>query len=74
MTLGPPEQAHTWKMLFTNKSSNIQGRGMDVILENGSSLVVEVSLHFNFIPTKNQTEYEASIWDHPGGINGGREH
>lgn len=37
------------------------GSGIDVILENGSRLVVEAPIIFEFPSTNNQTEYKFVI-------------
>lgn len=59
MTPNPPKLAHTWK---PNGSSDSWGNGVGEILENGSSLIVEVSLRFKLYSTINQAEYEAIIF------------
>lgn len=43
LTFVPPEPYRTW-VIFTDGSSNSQGSGAGVILENNSRLVVEDSL------------------------------
>lgn len=40
-------------------SSNSYISGASVILDNGSGLIVEVSLRFNFPATNNQAKYKA---------------
>lgn len=62
MTLGAPEPTHAW-VVFTYGSSNSCGHGTSLILENGSKLTIEVSMHFKFSNTNNQTEYEVVIAD-----------
>lgn len=56
----PSEQGRTWTM-FTYGSSNNCGSGEGVILKNNSGLMIEVSLCFEFLTTKNHVEYEAVI-------------
>ncbi|XP_072066109.1 uncharacterized protein [Arachis hypogaea] len=42
-------------------SSNSQGCGSGIILEDGNGNVIEQSLHFSFKASNNQSEYEALI-------------
>ncbi|KAI5443688.1 hypothetical protein KIW84_012370 [Lathyrus oleraceus] len=40
---------------------NFHVSGFGVILENGSNIIVEVSLRFEFLTTNNQAEYKVGI-------------
>lgn len=42
-------------------SSSNQGSGANAILENGTGLVFEFSLRFEFLSTNNQVDYKAVI-------------
>lgn len=48
-------------VVFTDGSSNNKGSDTNVILENIFSLVMEISVRFEFATTNNQAEYEAVI-------------
>lgn len=60
MTYIPSDSAHTWT-IFTNGSPNSQDNGGGLILKNGVSLMVKVSLPSELFSTNNQVEYEAVI-------------
>lgn len=60
MTPSSPKPAHT-RAVFKDKSSNSQGDGTGIILENGFGIVVEISLYFEFPSTNNQVKYESFI-------------
>lgn len=60
MTPVPLEPARTW-VIFIYGSFNIQGSGVDMILENRNNLVVEVSSRFKFLAANNQAEYKVLI-------------
>ncbi|MCI29253.1 putative protein NYNRIN-like, partial [Trifolium medium] len=47
--------------LFVDGSSNPQGSGAGIILENGKEVLIEVSLGLAFLTTNNQAEYEAFL-------------
>lgn len=60
MTPVPLEPDYTWVVL-TYGSSNSQRSGANVILENNTSLVVEVFMRFEFPTTNDQAEFEVVI-------------
>ncbi|GAU35417.1 hypothetical protein TSUD_375070 [Trifolium subterraneum] len=47
--------------IFVDGSSNSQGSGAGIILENGDGVLIEVSLVLSFPTTNNQAEYEAFL-------------
>ncbi|MCI92622.1 gag-pol polyprotein, partial [Trifolium medium] len=47
--------------IFVDGSSNPQGSGAGIILENGEGVLIEVSLELAFHTTNNQAEYEAFL-------------
>ncbi|XP_072094087.1 uncharacterized protein [Arachis hypogaea] len=47
--------------LYVDGSSNPQGCGAGIILDDGHDNVIEHSLHFSFKASNNQSEYEALI-------------
>ncbi|GAU50709.1 hypothetical protein TSUD_301140 [Trifolium subterraneum] len=47
--------------IFVDGSSNSQGSGAGIILENGDGVLIEVSLGLSFPTTNNQAEYEAFL-------------
>lgn len=62
MTPGTSEQAHTL-IVLKDGSSNNQGSGVSLILENETRLNIKVSIHFKLLTTNNQVEYEVFIVD-----------
>ncbi|GAU47765.1 hypothetical protein TSUD_193020 [Trifolium subterraneum] len=49
------------RTIFVNGSSNSQGSGAGIILENGDGVLIEVSLGLSFPTTNNQAEYETFL-------------
>ncbi|PNX76231.1 ribonuclease HI-like protein [Trifolium pratense] len=47
--------------IFVDGSSNPQGSGAGIILENNKGVLIEVSLELAFSTTNNQAEYEAFL-------------
>ncbi|GAU45099.1 hypothetical protein TSUD_183060 [Trifolium subterraneum] len=47
--------------IFVDGSSNSQGSGAGIILENGDGVLIEVSLGLSFPTKNNQAEYEAFL-------------
>ncbi|MCI84643.1 gag-pol polyprotein, partial [Trifolium medium] len=47
--------------IFVDGSSNPQGSGAGIILENCEGVLIEVSLGLAFPTTNNQAEYEAFL-------------
>ncbi|GAU34117.1 hypothetical protein TSUD_65960 [Trifolium subterraneum] len=54
------DQPNKW-IIFVDGSSNSQGSGAGIILENGDEVLIEVSLGLSFPTTNNQAEYEAFL-------------
>ncbi|GAU47395.1 hypothetical protein TSUD_372840 [Trifolium subterraneum] len=57
MTTSTTSEKNKWS-IFVDGSSNSQGSGADIILENGDGVLIEVSLGLSFPTTNNQAEYE----------------
>ncbi|GAU41009.1 hypothetical protein TSUD_178480 [Trifolium subterraneum] len=60
MTTSMTSEKNKWT-IFVDGSSNSQGSGADIILENGDGVLIEVSLRLSFPTTNNQAEYEAFL-------------
>ncbi|GAU24659.1 hypothetical protein TSUD_322670 [Trifolium subterraneum] len=60
MTTSTTSEKNKWT-IFVDGSSNSQGSGADIILENGDGVLIEVSLGLSFPTTNNQAEYEAFL-------------
>ncbi|GAU43325.1 hypothetical protein TSUD_390240 [Trifolium subterraneum] len=60
MTTSTTSEKNKWT-IFVDGSSNSQGSGADIILENGDGVLIEVSLELSFPMTNNQDEYEAFL-------------
>ncbi|GAU16452.1 hypothetical protein TSUD_118010 [Trifolium subterraneum] len=60
MTTSTTYEKNKWT-IFVDGSSNSQGSGAGIILENGDGVLVEVSLGLSFPTTNNQAEYEAFL-------------
>ncbi|GAU25844.1 hypothetical protein TSUD_31080 [Trifolium subterraneum] len=60
MTTSTTSDKNKWT-IFVDGSSNSQGSGADIILENGDGVLVEVSLGLLFPTTNNQTKYETFL-------------
>ncbi|GAU46629.1 hypothetical protein TSUD_284770 [Trifolium subterraneum] len=60
MTTSTTSEKNKWT-IFVDGSSNSQGSGEDIILENGDGVLIEVSLGLSFPTTNNQAEYEAFL-------------
>ncbi|GAU41112.1 hypothetical protein TSUD_398080 [Trifolium subterraneum] len=60
MTTSTTSEKDIWT-IFVDGSSNSQGRGAGIILENGDGVLIEVSLGLSFPTTNNQAEYEAFL-------------
>ncbi|GAU35623.1 hypothetical protein TSUD_30400 [Trifolium subterraneum] len=56
MTTSPTSEKNKWT-IFVDGSSNSQGSGVGIILENGDGVLIEVSLGLSFPTTNNQAEY-----------------
>ncbi|GAU39725.1 hypothetical protein TSUD_144910 [Trifolium subterraneum] len=57
MTTSTTSEKNKWT-IFVDGSSNSQGSGAGIILENGDGVLIEVSLGLSFPMTNNQAEYE----------------
>jgi len=53
-------QEEQWT-LFVDGSSNQRGVGADIVLEGPNQILIEKSLHFAFMTSNNQVEYEAIL-------------
>ncbi|GAU28822.1 hypothetical protein TSUD_21590 [Trifolium subterraneum] len=60
MTTPTTSEKNKWT-IFVDGSSNSQGSGAGIILENGDGVLIEVSLGLSFPMTNNQAEYEAFL-------------
>ncbi|GAU29247.1 hypothetical protein TSUD_391950 [Trifolium subterraneum] len=60
MTTSTTSEKNKWT-IFVDGSSNSQGSGAGIILENGDGVLIEVSLGLSFPTTNNQAEYEAFL-------------
>ncbi|GAU46047.1 hypothetical protein TSUD_191180 [Trifolium subterraneum] len=60
MTTSTTSEKNKWT-IFVDGSSNSQGSGAGIILENGDRVLIEVSLRLSFPTTNNQAEYEAFL-------------
>ncbi|GAU51501.1 hypothetical protein TSUD_76100 [Trifolium subterraneum] len=60
MTTSTTSEKNKW-IIFVDGSSNSQGSGAGIILENGDGVLIEVSLGISFPTTNNQAEYEAFL-------------
>ncbi|GAU47343.1 hypothetical protein TSUD_302120 [Trifolium subterraneum] len=60
MTTSMTSERNKWT-IFVDGSSNSQGSGADIILENGDGVLIEVSLGLSFPTTNNHAEYEAFL-------------
>ncbi|GAU51226.1 hypothetical protein TSUD_136230 [Trifolium subterraneum] len=60
MTTSTTSEKNKWT-IFVDGSSNSQGSGAGIILENGDEVLIEVSLGLSFPTTNNQAEYEAFL-------------
>ncbi|MCH99186.1 putative protein NYNRIN-like, partial [Trifolium medium] len=60
MTTPTTPEKEKWT-IFVDGSSNSQGSGAGIILENGEGVLIEVSLGLSFPTTNNQAEYEAFL-------------
>ncbi|GAU32292.1 hypothetical protein TSUD_63090 [Trifolium subterraneum] len=60
MTTSTTSEKNKWTF-FVDGSSNSQGSGAGIILENGDGVLIEVSLGLSFPTTNNQAEYEAFV-------------
>ncbi|GAU34548.1 hypothetical protein TSUD_219320 [Trifolium subterraneum] len=60
MTTSTTSEKNKWT-IFVDGSSNSQGSGVGIILENGDGVLIEVSLGLSFPTTNNQAEYEAFL-------------
>ncbi|GAU46144.1 hypothetical protein TSUD_401460 [Trifolium subterraneum] len=60
MTTSTTSEKNKWT-IFVDGSSNSQGSGADIILENGDGVLIEVSLGLSFPTTNNQAEYEVFL-------------
>ncbi|GAU34822.1 hypothetical protein TSUD_394480 [Trifolium subterraneum] len=60
MTTSTTSEKNKWT-IFVDGSSNSQGSGADIILENGDGVLIEVSLGLSFLTTNNQAEYEVFL-------------
>ncbi|GAU28915.1 hypothetical protein TSUD_59270, partial [Trifolium subterraneum] len=60
MTTSMTFEKNKWT-IFVDGSSNSQGSGAGIILENGDGVLIEVSLGHSFPTTNNQAEYEAFL-------------
>ncbi|MCI35406.1 RNA-directed DNA polymerase (Reverse transcriptase), partial [Trifolium medium] len=58
-TLTTPDK-NKWT-IFVDGSSNPQGSGAGIILENGEGVLIKVSLELAFHTTNNQAEYEVFL-------------
>ncbi|GAU36139.1 hypothetical protein TSUD_316680 [Trifolium subterraneum] len=60
MTTSTTSGKNKWT-IFVDGSSNSQGSGAGIILENGDGVLIEVSLGLSFPTKNNQAEYEAFL-------------
>ncbi|GAU50523.1 hypothetical protein TSUD_177730 [Trifolium subterraneum] len=60
MTTSTTSEKSKWT-IFVDGSSNSQGSGAGIILENGDGVLIEVSLGLSFPTTNNQAEYKAFL-------------
>ncbi|GAU50120.1 hypothetical protein TSUD_192410 [Trifolium subterraneum] len=60
MTTSMTSEKNKWT-IFVDGSSNSQGSGAGIILENEEGVLIEVSLGLSFPTTNNQAEYEAFL-------------
>ncbi|GAU37759.1 hypothetical protein TSUD_102760 [Trifolium subterraneum] len=60
MTMSTTSEKNKWT-IFVDGSSNSQGSGAGIILENGDGVLIEVSLGLSFPTTNNQAEYEVFL-------------
>ncbi|GAU27977.1 hypothetical protein TSUD_373720 [Trifolium subterraneum] len=60
MTTLTTSEKNKWT-IFVDGSSNSQGSGAGIILENQDEVLIEVSLGLSFPTTNNQAEYEAFL-------------
>ncbi|GAU18714.1 hypothetical protein TSUD_80020 [Trifolium subterraneum] len=60
MTTSTTSEKNKWT-IFVDGSSNSQGSGAGIILENGDGVLIEVSLGLSLPTTNNQAEYEAFL-------------
>ncbi|GAU42123.1 hypothetical protein TSUD_350970 [Trifolium subterraneum] len=60
MTTSTTSEKNKWTIIVDG-SSNSQGSGASIILENGDGVLIEVSLGLSFPTTNNQAEYEAFL-------------
>ncbi|GAU40178.1 hypothetical protein TSUD_292830 [Trifolium subterraneum] len=60
MTTSTTSEKNKWT-IFVDGSSNSQGSGAGIILENGDGVLIEVSLGLSFPTTNNQAKYEAFL-------------
>ncbi|MCI42184.1 hypothetical protein A2U01_0063420, partial [Trifolium medium] len=60
MTTPTTPEKDKWT-IFVDGSSDSQGSGAGIILENGEGVLFEVSLELTFLTTNNQVEYEAFL-------------
>ncbi|GAU14157.1 hypothetical protein TSUD_169830 [Trifolium subterraneum] len=60
MTTSTTSEKNKWT-IFVDGSSNSQGSGAGIILENEDGVLIEVSLGLSFPTTNNQAEYEAFL-------------
>ncbi|MCI87127.1 putative gag polyprotein, partial [Trifolium medium] len=60
MTNPSTPEKNKWTIFFDG-SSNPQGSGAGIILENGAEVLIEVSIRLAFPTTNNQAEYEAFL-------------
>ncbi|GAU39237.1 hypothetical protein TSUD_396840 [Trifolium subterraneum] len=60
MTTSMTSEKNKWT-IFVDGSSNSQGSGAGIILENGDEVLIEVSHGLSFPTTNNQAKYEAFL-------------
>ncbi|GAU47361.1 hypothetical protein TSUD_403640 [Trifolium subterraneum] len=60
MTTSTTSEKNKWT-IFVDGSSNSQGSGAGIILENGDGVLIEVPLGLSFPTTNNQAEYKAFL-------------
>ncbi|GAU51366.1 hypothetical protein TSUD_134070 [Trifolium subterraneum] len=60
MTTSTTSEKNKWT-IFVDESSNSQGSGAGIILENRDGVLIEVSLGLSFPTTNSQAEYEAFL-------------
>lgn len=49
--------------MLVDRASNVKGRGVRIVLEGSSDILIEQALKFKYREKNNQTEYEALIID-----------